>query len=431
MADESKAIKYSYISHEYSPGAVTHAFRYISAVSGILFERDINDPDIYRPEGDVPGNIGIIIGSENTPDKSSSSIRQVVLRDDPIERILDRLTLKANLGGPNRPVDNSSSLEGSPLSRSIGVLIDGLVKAGLISRPESFKIWPNGKRFGAAITHDIDIARRSIRGGIRLLFQNQPSGRLKGLVDTLKSAASGRPNPYDQVSNWIDAENQSNVPSTFFIFAGPRDHADDPKYGLKDLKDSMRRLAESGLEIALHTGIECKDGHCVLESRKALEDFLNISVTGVRPHYLSANLPAYWRAASQWRLEYSSCLGFDDKIGYYAGVDLPIIPYDTDDDSPIDLVEIPIAIMDCGLIGDDRADSPEVMERGRNIIDRTAESGGLVVLDWHQRTLYDPDYPGWGTLFLEMLRYLIEKGAHFDTMNGIARRLKKQFGRID
>ncbi len=128
-------------------------------------------------------------------------------------------------------------------------------------------------------------------------------------------------------------------------------------------------------------------------------------VLGIRPHYLSAYLPEFWQAAADIDFEYSSTLGFDDAIGYVRGIDLPFYPFDTTNERPLPILEIPIAIMDCGLIGSSDANSPEIFSMGVKLIDRVAEGGGLIVLDWHQRTLYNRDYPGWGELF----RKLIEK----------------------
>ena len=73
---------------------------------------------------------------------------------------------------------------------------------------------------------------------------------------------------------------------------------------------------------------------------------------GVRPHYLSVSLPEYWRKSAELGFEYSSCLGFDEEIGFYRGIDLPFMPFDADNDTPLEIVEIPIAVMDCGLIND-------------------------------------------------------------------------------
>jgi hypothetical protein len=149
----------------------------------------------------------------------------------------------------------------------------------------------------------------------------------------------------------------------------------------------------------------------------------------LRPHYLSAHFPDYWRSAARCGFSYSSCLGHDDAIGHFDGIDLPFVPFDKENNTVIDLVEIPLTIMDCGLILDEAADSDDVISRGKDLIDTAVKSGGMIVLDWHQRTLYNPDYPGWGELFRRITDYALREGAYSATMEQISSLLKDRMGK--
>ncbi len=277
-----------------------------------------------------------------------------------------------------------------------------------------------------AVTHDVDIIRRSIRGSIRLLFKRDVPGGFKGLLDSVKSFLGLNGNPYDRIVDWIDFEKRNGLKSTFFVFPGNRENKNDPKYRPNQLGKSIKYIQENGFELALHSGIECYRGDNIKESRKILSQSSGLSISGVRPHYLSASLPEYWRAAAESSIEYASCLGFDSRIGFYRGIDVPFIPFNIDNDTALDIVEIPLAIMDCGLIEYHGASYAESSEKAKKLISRVKDARGILVLDWHQRTMYNADYPGWAKIFSDLIDHARNEGAYFTTLRETARLLKSK-----
>lgn len=421
MVDDHRSVRYGYVNDRYSARAIRHAFAYISAVTGIRFIPSLPDADLWRSDrGPIPVSARVVLGA-GTIAGERILLLQMILEDDPIEKIIDKLSLATRIGPFSNTDSGRGRMGGQLLSRLISDLVRSLAETGVISRASrEIDLWPDGKRFALAVTHDIDIARRSVKGSVRLLFKRTPPGRFKGLYDSIRSSIGNRRNPYDKISEWIKIEEGLGIKSTFFIFAGPRRHRDDPKYSLDMFSDALEDIRRNGCELALHSGINCYEGGGLGNSRSVLEDHAGFNIVGLRPHYLSAHLPRYWRSAAESGFSYSSCLAFDDDIGHFDGIDLPIIPFDEEKDKAIDLVEIPIAIMDCGLIRNEAANSDEVVSRGKDLIDRTAESGGMIVLDWHQRTLYNPDYPGWGELFRTITGYALRKEAYSATMEQVS-----------
>lgn len=416
MGDDIRKIKYNYHSERFSPKAVDHAFRYIAVLTGVEFVNDEKLPVIIKRD-DIPQSGGRLV-VRNYNDSENSGF--TVLEDDSIETILKALAISPKLGPHNNADMSDRELSTPLLSAAISKISKALSESNQTRRRRRhISIWPDERRFGAVISHDIDIAERSIAGGLRLLFKSWPAGRFKGLADTLRWRAGGGANPYHCISEWLEMENKLEVISTFFVFAGKRHHPDDPKYNPGRLSDTLKSVVDRGFEIALHSGIESFDGRYLDESKNALETIIGSEIRGIRPHYLSARFPKYWRKAAENGLEYSSALGFDDTIGFYAGIDLPILPYDRENDCPLDIVEIPLTIMDCGLIGNAPADLIKQRNDAFRMIDTAEESGSLIVFDWHQRTLYNTDYPGWRRLFYEIIEYLVQKRPHIDTMSGI------------
>jgi peptidoglycan/xylan/chitin deacetylase (PgdA/CDA1 family) len=438
MAGNSiSSIKYSYVSQKYTSNAISHAFKYLSAITAITFVGDLKSPDIFNSDsGPIPPSAKLIMGrGEDTAratfiKDAQSQTWKPSLSYDPISEIIDKISLVSKLGPYAEPNPHVLFISERTLSRLITEFIDQLQSIGLVPiNRKVIRIWPDTSRCALSITHDIDIPKRSVAGSFRLLFVRHLPGGLRGLFDSIISEFGGH-NPYDNVPEWTNLEMRYNAKSTFFVFAGQRNNINDPKYKVSDLTFRLGQLKENDFEIALHTSIESHSGLNVDNAKKTLEAGAGISVLGLRPHYLSAFYPEYWKAASEAGFAYSSSLGFDDRLGYYCGLDLPFIPFDKKEDRAIDIVEIPIAIMDCGLIGRGKANSVDIYHNGTNLIDAESKTGGLIVMDWHQRTFYNRDYPGWVSLLIELIDYAKNRGAQIMTMADINYRLRRNFGSV-
>jgi hypothetical protein len=432
---ETRQIKYSYVNERISFAAVKHAFRYLTALSGLAFLEDMNSPNLFSdPAAEAPQSAAILFAHDNNGQRKSfiltpnSNLWTPLFDYDPLELLASKLSFTGKSGPYSHKLASPSGAGERTLSGLINDIISLFYRSGLIAdQSHPIALWPQPSRFGMSITHDIDIPRRSLAGSFRLLINQHLPGGMAALFDSLKSALGLQANPYDTTAQWIELEQELNIKSTYFVFDGNRRHNLDPKYNPLSFSKSFEKFLQNNLEIALHSGIECYSGNGIADAKATLEQVSQTKLRGVRPHYLSAFYPEYWKEACDAGFEYSSALGFDQDIGYWDGIDLPIYPFDQLNDKPIPILEIPIAIMDCGLIASFPADSDKTFERAMQLIDQSASTGGLIVLDWHQRTLYNRDYPGWGELFTKIVRYGKGKGAHLVRLDELAANVSKRF----
>ncbi len=439
MSGNGTIIKYLYRSKTDSRKKVSHAFNYISAVTGYRFVFEPESPELWsdyeRPAAD---SVRIILGAggrelqEGWRGRTGDSGKDIIyIENDPIREIISMLSVESGSMSDGQAKGKTGKTSDMKLSGQLRILINVLVAAGLIDSSErAIGLWPEEKMFGVVVTHDIDIIRRSIRGSVKLLVKRDVPGGFRGLKDSILAVSGRSCNPYDCINGWIDLEESLGLKSTYFVFSGARKEANDPKYTPEELRHRLSELKASGHEIALHTGIRSHSGDGIGEAGEILKAVSAGQVEGLRPHYLSVSLPEYWRTASEKGFRYSSCLGFDDSIGYYGGIDLPIVPFDNERDCPINIIEIPIVIMDCGLIGEGRAESDETFRRGADLIDGCRNDGGILTLDWHQRTLYQPDYPGWSGLMEKLIDYAIGEGGCFYTMRDMAVLMEERMRRF-
>jgi len=391
---ENRIIKYHYNNKKLSNAAAGHIFRYLSAMGGCRFVEDRESAVVWRDDeqSDLPATALISLGDGESDSGSSNRSRYV--SPDPIEKIYNKISLRVTLGpysGERHRPDNRLEVS---LGGTILDLFEKLRNAGVIDFNENtLSLWPGNHKFALALTHDVDIVRRSVPGSVRLLFKRDVPGGLDGLIDSFKSITGTARNPYDKIREWIDRENKYDIRSTFFVFPGNRKNRNDPKYRPDMLKGSLDYIVENNCQLALHTSIECHRGENMEKSRELLDRAAGVAVRGIRAHYLSASMPEYWGRAAELNFAYSSCLGFDEEVGFYQGIDLPFMPFDGEKDTSLNIVEIPIGIMDCGLINSDYKDINESLDSGKKIVDRVKKAAGILVLDWHQRTMYNTDYP--------------------------------------
>lgn len=267
--------------------------------------------------------------------------------------------------------------------------------------------WPGGAKWAIALSHDVDAARL---GAPVEIFTQIAKALLRGSRDHLRLAGLGlsalaRPDrdPWFAFDAWRAWEEARGMRSAFYVFhraAGtPRD-LNDCKSGLGDVPGGwplLRRMAAEGWEFGLHPSIHSKDTPGAFAASKLwLEERLGRPVAGLRHHYWAID----WRRPARTLREharagfrYDSSMAWRDREGYRAGTALPYAPFDPESDRPLDLLELPCNLMDGHVLLADprgrRRETASALERGRRIIERTREVGGVLTPDWHQETAFN------------------------------------------
>jgi hypothetical protein len=146
-------------------------------------------------------------------------------------------------------------------------------------------------------------------------------------------------------------------------------------------------MADMGWEFGLHASIYSRrhpDG--LRRSRDLLEAHLDRPIEGLRHHYWAIDWERPWKTFQQHAaagFRYDSSLAWRDVPGYRAGTSLPFRPFDPEQQRPIDLWELPAAIMDGHLL-----ERPSAAQEATasSLIEETRSVGGLLVLNWHTET---------------------------------------------
>lgn len=294
------------------------------------------------------------------------------------------------------------------------------LRAGLGLEPPRW----HGARFAIALTHDVDTPWRWTRIGIR-----GAAARLKGHAlagrggRALREARALSAVPVHKLRrtdpNWrferiLRVEAARGARSTFFVMAGHRHPADGaaPETYERLRPRLVELLKAGGVEIGLHGSYTAAESEAALAAEKQALESLAGLVRGHRYHYLRVDPHANLAPLERLGFAYDSSLGFADAPGFRAGIAHPFRPWDLERDRRLDLVQIPLAVMDVTFSEEHYLGLPASAAERRllALVDWAAEHGGGFAVLWHSDR-YDPATSrGWDRLYLRVLDAVRARG---------------------
>jgi hypothetical protein len=265
--------------------------------------------------------------------------------------------------------------------------------------------WPDNGSFALGLSHDIDILKRRIPGSLIILTQALSRGKYHGnlngawhgLLDSVASQILGARNPFCNFESYYSCGHQS----TTFVFPGNRQDRRDPTYVLDSIGAELAPFLDK-TELALHNGIGTWDNKAqLLADKEVMESRFGMDIRGIRPHYLNCQLPDFWRYLDDF--DYSSSLGSDLIPGFWGGINIPLLGFILPGWKRLNVIELPIGLMDCALFTiHDKQNRFKFID---DMITSCKTCHGALIIDWHNTSIYENDFPGW----FEAYRYLIKK----------------------
>ena len=201
--------------------------------------------------------------------------------------------------------------------------------------------WPEGRRFAACLTHDVDriVAcpwRERLRQ-VSALRDASPADRARWLASAARYRVQALPGastaPYDV---WLALEGQYGFHSTFFVLPERLSVSTrhDQYYRYDDLvrfggdtvtfADATRRVYNLGCEIGLHGSYAAvHDAPALLAERRQVEDMLGRPVRSIRQHYLRFDSDLTPEKQTFAGVTADSTLGYSTTVGCRAGLAFP------------------------------------------------------------------------------------------------------------
>ena len=265
--------------------------------------------------------------------------------------------------------------------------------------------------FALCLTHDVDRVYKTFQAPYYAVRDRDPS-HLRSLTSSER--------PYWQFEEIMELEEELGVRSSFYFLTerdlfrdkGPRDWVNPTKWKLfagrydvrdEEFVDMIRTLDEGGWEVGLHGSYESYDDPERLRYEKeTLEEVVGHEIAGGRQHYLNLNEPETWEYHREIGLQYDASLGSSTDFGFQHGYD-PIRPFDDE------FVVFPLTAMEVTLMNNTDGRSPT--EAGRELMRTAAKENAIVTLLWHPRFFNDDEFPGYRTLYSELVQFAQDQGA--------------------
>ena len=254
-------------------------------------------------------------------------------------------------------------------------------------------------------------------------FQFEVLGLRRALMHHLPRGTD----PFWTFPQLLARERQEQIQSTFYVIPshGHRSDGNDPADYLRRRPALLRLLRQYDCEVGMHGNErDPRDLEGPLADRAALAELAGRPITGIRFHYLRClyheTLPLLERAG----LLYDSSLAFAEREGFRCGCSFPFRPYSVAQERPLDLVELPLAVMDSSLQERHYRGLPadEALPAALAVLERLRTSGGAAAVLWHQNRFDEFLGRGYGEVYWRMAAWVAERGGATGTAEDLVRR---------
>ena len=271
--------------------------------------------------------------------------------------------------------------------------------------------YPDDKPFAVCLTHDIDVLHKPITtkthetlGKIRKARFSECS--FSEYFDNIALMVSKKL-PFFNFSDIMALEDRYGAKSSFYFLVLERGEQ-DYSYRIEECESDIGTISDGGWEVGLHGGHSSYNDPVDMKERKQkLEKIMNKNVVGYRNHFLRFRVPVTFEFLHQAGFCYDSTLGYADCIGFRNGMCHPFKPYNLTTQREIDILEIPLNIMDDTLDRYMRLDMVKSWDMTKMLIDTVEKYHGTLTILWHNYSFCDKKRK----LYEKILKYCQEKNA--------------------
>ena len=271
--------------------------------------------------------------------------------------------------------------------------------------------YPENKKFAVCLTHDVDEIYPPLSHTLLSSLHYMKNLNFNGLKDQLFWKYKGKEfSPYWNFKEIMNLEEKHGAKSTFYFLGTDKDIRRF-RYNIEDLENELGSIVDNGWEVGLHGGYYAyNDLEEMKKEKKRLEKVLGKEIIGYRNHYLRFKVPDTWELLAGAGFKYDTTFGYDDVVGFRSGMCHPFKPFNLNSNKEIDILEIPLIIMDGALFGSVNS-VKEAWGNAKGLIDTVEQYRGVLTLLWHNNVFKCPFRNSWKKLYEKILEYSYKKNA--------------------
>ena len=266
-----------------------------------------------------------------------------------------------------------------------------------------------------ALTHDVDRIDKTFQY-ITRFGTNIKQYRSYNLSSWLSNIIN--PKAYFMIKDVMEIEEKYDVKSTFFfleesipfnLFRISNWPLSMGYYKLNDprLRNIYPKLLAGGWEIGLHGSyLSYADYFLLTKEKKLLEDAIESPVFGIRQHFLNLS-DETWSIQAKAGFKYDASWGYTRAIGFKENKWREFKPLKNSDFKVVPLALMDFCVMQTGKY------LPKVIDT----IEKCIANDGILVLNWHQRTFNDFEFPGYRKTYKDIIKLCKNYDAKFYTLN--------------
>lgn len=274
--------------------------------------------------------------------------------------------------------------------------------------------YPGNKKFAVCLTHDVDALYISKQVAVKKTLSSLKRYKFKKALDTFKvvfSRINKKWNPLWNFEEIIELEKKYNVKSTFYFLADSRNKFNS-NYSIESLKAELNSISKNGWEIGLHGSYDAYDNlDQIRKEKEKLEQILGKEIISYRNHYLRFKTPGTWELFAKAGFKYDTTFGYADMVGFRNGTCHPFKPFNLNTNKEINILEIPLTIMDGTLFDYMKLSIEGAWEITKLLIDRVEKYNGIITILWHNTSFDNIFRQGLKGFYEKILEYCYKKNA--------------------
>ena len=276
--------------------------------------------------------------------------------------------------------------------------------------------WPEGRPFALFLSHDVDQIhdREPFRvladaNHIRRRLTSDEPGSM-GLAGLRLAGSIFQPKPAQKdFETLLAIEGRHGFRSTFFLRRDKSRARQGRRYSLqcREIQKVGRMILDAGSELGIHGGYyHFNDAKLYRESLEAMESAFGVRPCGIRNHLLHFSYPETWRAQAAAKFAYDATYGLSGELGPRGGWPFPFQTCDANTGEFLNLLELPMTVMDATLFRHLRLGGEAALEKAWQAVAGVIGVGGLVSLLWHNNYFNEREYRDWQMVYEELLNRL-------------------------